>query len=145
LLSGALQRTLIFLRLLRLLRQLATQRKSRAKGSRAVWNVSVYRDARETFSFFRCRERERPRGPCCLVGSFFPVGNGFLPPSVGLFLFLSCFFFLWIPAGLTLFFPRYFKCDDGLFVLSVRNTAYVGFKRMLDSICYASMPHFDVL
>jgi hypothetical protein len=46
---------------------------------------------------------------------------------------------------LTLFFPRYFKCDDGLFVLSVRNTAYVGFKRMLDSICYASMPHFDVL
>lgn len=57
--------------------------------------------------------REKPRGPCCLVG-LSPIGNHSLPRSVGLFLFLSAFFF-WIPASLILFFSP----DDEFLVLSL--------------------------
>jgi hypothetical protein len=70
-------------------------------------DVSVYRDARKTVSFFRCFERTLEDFAVWLA--LFPsVGKrALLPPSVGLFPVSFCFFFSSLDtSGLDFFFSR---------------------------------------
>lgn len=65
-------------------------------------SVGVHWTARKTFSVFCCLERGPESFAVWLT--FFPVGNGFLPPSVGFR--VSFLLFSWIPTGLSLFLFR---------------------------------------
>ena len=135
LLSGALQRTLIFSRLLR---RLATQSKSRA-GTDALFRkiswaarTSVCIGMRARPSRFSVASRE-PSRTLPFGWLFFPLlenGLSFLPLSAFSLSLFAFFFPSLDTSGLDFFFPALLlSAMMGFFVLSVSvwNTAYVGF------------------
>jgi hypothetical protein len=133
-LSKGVQRMLVFLASCDSL-----PRKERAgRMAHRQLGLSVCIGMRARPSRFSVASRETSR--TLLFGWSFPIGNDSLPRSVGVFLSLFCFFSLWIPASLILFFPRMMSFSSSLCL------EYCSIlKRRGILPCYASMLHFAVL
>jgi hypothetical protein len=90
-----------------------SEQKLVSNESRAAWIVGVYRDARKTFSFFRCFERNLEDFAVWLV--FPPSEMIHFHALLAFSCLFSAFFSLWIPASLISF----FSADDEFLVLSL--------------------------
>ena len=100
-------------------------------------DVGVYRDARKTFPFFRCFERDL-EDFAGFVGLF---------PCWKRAVCLSCFFFCFFFSGYQracLFFSVLLSSAKMSFPSSLSGLLLC-FEAMLDFLRYASMPHFAVL